>query len=183
MEQPILQTERLVLRPFCLEDGPRVEQLAGTKEVAATTLTVPHPYPVGGGETWIATHQEQLESGMGVHYAMIERSTDELIGCISLSINPSHRRAELGYWIGPAYWNRGYCTEAGRALLAMGFDKLELHRIDARHFARNPSSGRVMEKLGMQREGLQRGALQKGDTFEDVVLYGMLATDSRLREP
>ena len=181
MEQPILHTERLILRPFQLEDGPRVEEVAGTKEVADTTLTIPHPYPAGGGETWIATHRDEWESGAGVHYAIVDRGTGQVIGCIGLSINAKHKNAELGYWVGPSYWNRGYCTEAGHAVIRMGFENLQLHRIESRHFARNRSSGRVMEKLGMEREGFQRGAMQKGETFEDLVLYGILETDWRRR--
>ncbi len=183
MEQPILHTERLILRPFHREDGLRVEELAGKKEVADTTLTIPHPYPAGGGETWIATHHEEWESGAGVTYAIVEKETNALVGCIGLSINAKHRHGELGYWVGPEYWNRGYCTEAARALLAMGFNNLQLYRIESRHFARNPSSGRVMEKLGMKREGFQRGAMLKQDTFEDLVLYGILEPDWRSSAP
>jgi RimJ/RimL family protein N-acetyltransferase len=179
IEQPILNTERLVLRPFDLDDGPRVHELAGSKEVADTTLTIPHPYPGGAAEMWIGLHREAWENGTDVHYAVIERATNELIGTVGLSINPRHRNAELGYWVGPAYWNHGYCTEAARAVMELGFDVLQLHRIESRHFARNPSSGRVMEKLGMTKEGFQRGAMQKGDAFEDIVLYGILASDRR----
>jgi RimJ/RimL family protein N-acetyltransferase len=54
-----------------------------------------------------------------------------------------------------------------------------LHRIDARHLTRNPLSGRVMQKSGMRYEGVQRGAIRKWDRFEDVALYGLLASDSR----
>jgi RimJ/RimL family protein N-acetyltransferase len=179
MEQPILHTERLILRPFHLDDGPRVEELAGKKEVAETTLTIPHPYPAGGAATWIATHRGNWEGGHGVTYAIVERATNLLVGCVGVSINAAHRHGELGYWVGPDYWNRGYCTEASRAILAMAFNSLQLYRIESRHFARNPSSGRVMEKLGMKREGLQRGAMLKWDTFEDIVLFGILESDWR----
>jgi hypothetical protein len=55
-QQPTLETPRLVLRPFTLEDAPAVQRLAGAKEVAATMLAVPHPYEDGIAEQWISTH-------------------------------------------------------------------------------------------------------------------------------
>lgn len=171
---PVLATERLRLRPFDLADASRVEALAGAYEVADTTLTLPHPYPPGAAAVWIGTHGRSWETGSAVIYAIEEASNDTVIGCISLGIAAAHSRAEIGYWIGVPYWNKGYCTEAGRALLDLGFATLGLHRIDSRHFTRNPASGRVMQKLGMQLEGIQREAIRKGDRFEDVALYSIL---------
>ena len=177
IDQPVLRTERLLLRPFRLEDAPAVEKLAGTKEVADTTLTIPHPYPPGAAEAWIGTHRDDWDNGTGANYAIISSDTDELIGTVGLSIDARHKSAELGYWVGPAFWNRGYCTEAARAVVAMAFDTLHLHRVESRHFLRNPSSGRVMEKLGMRQEGVQREAMLKNDRFEDLVQYAVLSTD------
>lgn len=177
-DQPILRTARLTLRPFWLEDGPRVQQLAGAIEVADTTLAIPHPYPDGAAEAWIGTHADAWTSGLSVTYAMVESETHDLVGCIGLSIASQHARAELGYWVGHPYWNRGYCTEAGKALFSLGFGLLKLHRIESRHFVRNAASGRVMQKLGMQREGFQRGAMLKNGRFEDLVLYGIIVSDA-----
>src|SRR6476620_2727177 len=75
--QPTLETPRLTLRPFVPEDGPTVERLAGAREVAETTLTIPHPYPPGGGAMWIATHASGWESGTTVTFAMVDRATNE----------------------------------------------------------------------------------------------------------
>jgi hypothetical protein len=65
-EMPQLFTERLVLRPFVVSDGPEVERLAGSQRVADTTLTIPHPYPIGGGATWIDTHADAWQRGVGL---------------------------------------------------------------------------------------------------------------------
>ena len=62
-------------------------------------------------------------------------------------------------------------------LLYPGVWALGLHRVDGRHLARNPASGRVMEKLGMQFEGLHRQAIRKWDRFEDVTHHAILVTD------
>ena len=92
---------------------------------------------------------------------------------------PEHARAELGYWVGVPYWNRGVATEAARALVAFGFGALGLHRVQARHLTRNPASGRVMQKLGMRLEGVHREAVRKWDRFEDLAMYAVLAREWR----
>ena len=175
--QPTLRTERLILRPFAAEDASRVEELAGAREVADTTLHIPHPYPDGVAAAWIAGHPRQWETGGGVTSAIAERRGGALVGAIALTLAPEHARAELGYWIGLAHWNQGYCTEASRALLEFAFDELRLNRVQARHLTRNPASGRVMQKLGMQLEGVHREAVRKWDRFEDLALYAILAAE------
>ena len=59
-EQPIIQAGQLLLRPFQIEDGTQVQQLAGDKDIAATTFYIPHPYENDLAEKWIATHCEKF---------------------------------------------------------------------------------------------------------------------------
>jgi len=99
---------------------------------------------------------------------------ESLIGMISLQVEHSHSRAELGFWIGTAFWNKGYCTEAANAMIAFGFTTLALHRIFSMHYTRNSASGAVLRKLTMRHEGTQRGHYFKNGVFEDVELYGLL---------
>lgn len=179
VERPTLETERLILRPFVMTDAPEVQQLAGDREIASTTLNIPHPYEDGMAEQWIATHQERFESGDLVNFAIVLKQGNRLIGAIGLNITPAHSRAELGYWIGKEYWGKGYATEAAAAVLRYGFDVLGLHRIFARHLTRNPASGRVMQKIGMQYEGRMRGHLKKWDAFEDIETYGILQGEQK----
>ena len=177
MQQEILQTTRLVLRPFRLDDAATVERLAGAREIADTTMNVPHPYPPGAATAWIAQHEASWAAGTDLTYAITRRDTGELIGAIHLAIVADHAKAEIGYWIGAADWNHGYCTEAARALVRFGFETLGLHRIQGRHLVRNAASGRVMAKLGMQLEGVHRDDFRKWEKFEDVGVYAMLATE------
>jgi RimJ/RimL family protein N-acetyltransferase len=179
MQQPQIETTCLELRPFTPADAPAVQRLASEHAVADTTLNIPHPYPDGAAETWIASHPEDFRAGMGVTFALALRETGELCGSLGLTISPRHAHAELGYWLGVPYWNRGYATEAATALLTYGFTVLGLHRIYASYFARNPASGRVLQKLGMTLEGTQREHLRKGERFEDVVTYGILCHEWR----
>jgi len=173
--RPTLHTGRLCLRPLTLEDAPRVQQLAGDKDIARTTLTIPHPYPDGAAEQWIATQQERFEKDELVNFAVTRKDDQALMGVISLKLDLAHANAELGYWIGKPYWSQGYTTEAAKAVLAYGFKELKLHRIYAHYMAHNPASGRVMEKIGMTYEGRLRGHILKWGAFYDVVAYSILA--------
>jgi len=173
-EFPTLRTEHLVLRAFNLSDAPEVQHLAGAKEIASVTLHIPHPYKDGVAELWISSHQGAFDRGESVALAVTLRADGTLIGAVSLSLDQTHERAELGYWIGVPYWGQGYCTEAARAMVNYGFEVLGLHRIHASHFASNPASGRVMQKLGMTREGCLRHHVKKWGAFEDLVCYGLL---------
>jgi ribosomal-protein-alanine N-acetyltransferase len=172
--RPTIKTERLVLRPFELADAKDVQRLAGARAIADTTLNIPYPYEDGMAEEWISTHQPKFEAGNLCNFAVVLRNSGELIGAIGLVIVSRFERAELGYWIGKPYWQKGYCTEAGRAVLQYGSTVLKLNRIHASHLTRNPSSGRVMQKIGMVREGRARQHVKRWDRFEDLELYGIL---------
>lgn len=175
---PRLLTERLTLRPFVLSDGPEVEQLAGARLVADTTLTIPHPYPLGGGATWIATHADAWNRRLGLALAICDRDGSEaLLGAISLHVAQAHRHGEIGYWISADRWGHGYATEAAGAVTAYAFTELELHRVQGRHFTRNAASGRVLQKIGMQFEGIHRDAYLRWGQFEDVAVYAILASE------
>jgi RimJ/RimL family protein N-acetyltransferase len=174
---PRLSTKRLVLRPFTSADGPVVENLAGEREVADTTLAMPHPYPSGGGASWIATHSENWNSNSILALAICDRQSHELLGAISLHVEEMHRHGEIGYWIGTKYWGNGYATEAARAMIDYAFTELRLHRIQARHFVRNPASGRVLQKVGMKLEGTHRDAYIRWEQFESVDVYAILESE------
>lgn len=179
--QPILTTKRLTLRSFTLDDALRVQELAGDRDLASTTLNLPHPYEDGMAEQWIGSHREQFESGQAAIYAIVLSSEDLLVGAMSLmKINQRHQRAEIGYWIGKSYWNQGYCTEAAHAVLRYAFDVLELNRVHAYHFSRNPASGRVMHKIGVTHEGCLRQHVERWGQFEDLECYGILKEEYSL---
>lgn len=172
-DQPVLRTTRLVLRPFSATDAFMVQQLAGDREVADTTLNLPHPYGDGVADAWITSHQMGWDTQTVATWAIVTPS-DELRGAVGLNLNVRHRRAEIGYWIGRPWWGQGLATEAVRALLEFAFTTLELNRVQATHLVRNPASGRVMQKAGMSREGLHREKFLKNDALEDVVEYAVL---------
>lgn len=177
VERPSLETERLLLRPFCLGDCDDIQRICSDKEVAANTRTIEHPYPEGAAEVWVKQHAEFWAKGKSAIFAICRKGERQVIGAIGLELNPDDHNAELGYWIDKECRGQGYATEASEGLIQFGFERLGLHRIVAHHIARNPASGRVMEKVGMVREGVLRGHFRKWGVFEDVVIYGILKSD------
>lgn len=108
-------------------------------------------------------------------FAVTLRASSELVGACGLHGRQTGATAELGYWIGKPFWGRGYATEAARAVVAYGFDTLGLHRVFAMAYSRNPTSSRVLEKLGMRWEGRLREHIEKWGHFEDADVWGILA--------
>jgi ribosomal-protein-alanine N-acetyltransferase len=173
---PVLDTPRLRLRPFCPADAESVVRLAGHREIAATTLTIPHPYSQQDAQTWIGAHAAEAEAGRAWTFAITLRS-GELVGAIGLHVVPAHRRAEVGYWIGVDRWGQGFASEALRAMLDFGFSTLGLNRIEAHVFPGNPASRRVLEKLGFRFEGLLRQHVVKDGVPLDGLFYARLSSD------
>ena len=180
MPLPTLTTARLVLRGFTMDDAPRLRRLAGAREIAATTLRMPHPYEEGMAEAWIGGTETAWDARERLALAVTTHA-DGVVGGIGLNLVPEHRRAEMGYWIGVPYWNRGYATEAAGAVLDFAFGELGLNRVMGRYFARNPASGKVLRKLGMTHEGTLREHVVRWGQLHDLECYAVLAREWRGR--
>ena len=170
----ILKTTRLTLRPLALTDAPRVQHLAGAREVALNTLTIPHPYPDGAAEEWI----RRRVSGESPELAFAI-DDGELAGLVGLHVKRDDDIAEIGYWIGVPYWGRGYATEAAREVMRYGFEELNLNKIYAGYFKRNAASGKVLRKLGMTLEGTLRQHHKKWGEYVDVAFMAILRSEWR----
>jgi RimJ/RimL family protein N-acetyltransferase len=169
-----LHTDRLILRPYALTDITDLVRLAGTREVAATTLRIPHPYTEQDARDFLA---KCAEPSAEPRFAITRRSDGQFCGGIGLRVDEAQHHAELGYWLGVPYWGQGYATESGRAVLDYGFDTLGLHRIYASYVTPNVASGRVLRKISMRHEGLMREHICKWGTFYDIECYGILKSD------
>src|SRR5258708_22781165 len=116
MQQPTLHTSRLTLRTFSLADAPAVQRLLAAREIAEMTANIPHPYEDGMAEEWILSNIAPREDDEGASFAITLREDSNtsatLCGAMGISINTAHQHAELGYWMGVPYWNKGYATEA-----------------------------------------------------------------------
>ena len=136
-------------------------------------MRIPHPYEEKHAREFLAsvTHENELRLGMRL------KADNRLIGGIGLHPDPQHNRAELGYWIGVPFWGNGYATEAARAVMKYGFEKLQLNRIFAAHFRGNTASGNVLQKIGMRYEGQMRQAVVKWGQYIDLERYAILRED------
>lgn len=143
VEPPHLETERLILRRPVPGDAPAIQRLAGDWEVARYTARIPHPYPEGAAERWIATLADEDD----MVFAVERRDDGAFLGCCGIMVE-ADGAAEVGYWIGRPFWGRGYATEALGAVVGMAFDRLGVDRVRASAMPANRASIRVQEKVG-----------------------------------
>ena len=171
MTEPVeLKTERLLLRPFRLEEvddvyakDPEWERYLG--------LPLPQPYTRRDAEAYIAGRL-LADWTTNPTFAIVLDST--VISGIGLRIVEAHQRAELGYALARVHWDKGLMPEAAKAVLDYGFVEHGLAKIYAMADLRNIRSYRVMEKLGMTREGVLRNHSVKRGELRDDVVYGLL---------
>lgn len=174
---PTLNTPRLILRPFKIEDAPIVGELANDRDIATNTENLPHPYDESMARQWIGNHQDLFDQGSLLNLAIVTRKQNKVIGAIGFDLDFKNDCAELGYWLGRPYWGMGYATEAAKRMLHYGFTELKFHRIHSCHLSINPASGKVLQKIGMKHEGRLREHLKKWDVYEDVEKYGILRNE------
>ena len=142
---PTIRTARLDLRPPRPADARRLAALANDFDVVRMTGSMPWPFTPADAEAWIAQAQRADPSQEALF--VIELPGEGPIGVIGLDPD-GEMTVEVGYWLGRPYWDRGYATEALKALLGWARDTWGRRWITARHFADNPASGAVLIKAG-----------------------------------
>ena len=174
----LLETERLILRPFRAEDGEAMfRNWAHDPEVTKYLTWQPHEN--AGASHAIAALWER-ESGKPDFYqwAIVPRGQEEPIGSLSVvRLREDIDEAEIGYCMSKAYWGRGIMPEALKAVMDYLFDTAGMNRVSACHDANNPKSGRVMEKAGMKREGTLRASQRSNRGIVDMTVYSVLAEE------
>ena len=145
-----LRTDRLFLRPAWLEDAPELARTIGQEPVVRMLARVPWPYREEHARAWIGTPKDRYLPSLLV--TLPEESGRIVGGC---GLHEDAGRIEVGYWIAPPYWSRGYATEALGGLLSLA--RLAGHRrIMGRHAADNAASARVLRKAGFLPTGRAR---------------------------
>lgn len=167
-KMPVLQTERLTLRKLTPRDAQDMFDYAHRADVTRYLTWSPHP-DVRYSREYLEYLQGRYAGGMYYDWGVIDRSTGKMIGtCGFTSFNCTHDKAEIGYVLHPDYWGKGLAAEAVKKILDFGFEKLRLHRIEAKFMKENDRSLRVMEKVGMTFEGYEREAMLIKGTYVTV---------------
>jgi RimJ/RimL family protein N-acetyltransferase len=174
---PSIETERLILRPIVVTDGPALFAIFSDPEVMRY-WSWPPLTSLEQAES-LAREIDALWRGRTLlQWGITRRDRDGVIGTVTLgSWEKRHRRAELGYALARAHHGHGYAREAVAGALEFGFATMGLHRIGADTEPRNARSIRLLEQLGFRREGLQREAYFHMGEWQDAALYGLLEED------
>ena len=139
-----IRTENLLLRPGWVDDAPALTEAFAREDVVMTLATAPWPYSVDDAVAYLGRERSTHEVDLLIF--LRTPGTPRLIGGIGIADRDGD--SELGYWIVPSHWGRGYATEAARAVVAAARDSLRIDRLVSGHFTDNPAPGAVLRKLG-----------------------------------
>jgi RimJ/RimL family protein N-acetyltransferase len=145
---PVLKTERLTLRAPRDADAKAIAKLVNDRRIAENTARIPHPYGIDDAEQFIAAVNKR--DGEACFVVLLDGT---LIGACGIDLREDG--AEVGYWLGVAYWGRGFATEAVRAAIDHAFGDLEYETLQSGARVSNPASRRVLEKCGFQWTGVR----------------------------
>lgn len=147
---PAIAGERFALRPLRPSDAGLVQLYASDRRVAEMTSNIPHPYPPGAAQAFVARALADANDRAIWALDASEQGSSELLGLLSLT-RLDRDQAEIGYWVAPALWNAGYASEAVGAVVAA--NPLECRSIFATVFQDNPGSARVLTNAGFEYVG------------------------------
>jgi RimJ/RimL family protein N-acetyltransferase len=161
-----------LVRSWRQEDAPSLVRHANNRRVWVNLRDrFPHPYTSDDGARFLAwVLAERPETNFAIAVGK------EAVGAIGYQIQPDVHRisAEIGFWLGEAYWGRGIVTEALRAVTEHAFHTHNLRRLFAGVFEWNPASMRVLEKVGYTREAVLRKSAIKDGRIIDQALYAIV---------
>lgn len=162
----------VAIRSFQNEDREQLARIADNPKVVRYLMNrFPHPYTATDADTWLAlTRLETRPCNFAIEWR------GELVGGIGMDpmADVHAGTAEIGYWLGEPYWGKGLAARAVGLLLPYAFEELLFIRLQAKVFAGNGASMRVLEKNGFVREGIMRKHVSKNGVVLDAVLYAKL---------
>ncbi len=177
----ILETERLILREFTMDDVESSLKYGGDPENVWFMVWGPNDRTATEEYLQKKLEDQRLKPRMCYDMAVCLKDTGEHIGGFGLFLDEGRLTGDIGWILRKDMWHRGYATEAASALLKFGFETLGMHRIIAKCNAQNTASYRVMERLRMRREAHFRSARYErvGDRREwvDEYVYAILKTE------
>jgi [ribosomal protein S5]-alanine N-acetyltransferase len=174
---PLLETPRLILREIVPADTDAIFRIRGDYEVTKYNSGAAYEHPEQAADL-IGAMAHAYQEGTELRWGITLKGTDTVIGMCGFNYWIRRDcRASIGYDLAHAYWGTGIMTEAIRAIIDFGFDRMALNRIEADADARNLASARVLEKVGFKREGLQQEQFYESGMFNDLMLFALLRKD------
>jgi RimJ/RimL family protein N-acetyltransferase len=166
-----IEGEGFTLRAWRGDDAEALVVHANDPQVARCLGDrFPHPYALDDAHLFIA---HALHASSGRAYAIQVNGE----ACGGIGVHPGEgverHSGELGYWLGRAYWGEGIATAAVRAIVPHALREMELYRLQARVFADNPASMRVLERCGFDREAVLRRLVVKGERLLDMHVFAI----------
>lgn len=176
---PDLETSRLLLRKLRPGDAEDMFEYASDPEVARDVTWEAHA-SVESSRAFIDFVVRKYAEKKVSEWGVVLREGGKLIGtCGFVYWRPDHGRAEIGYALSRKYWGRGLMTEAVAAVMAFAFDKMKVHRLEARCIDSNAGSEKVMIKSGMKYEGTMRDCVFEKGRFKTLKMYSILEGEYR----
>lgn len=183
MTRIVLPAEPLIdgptaLRPWRDSDIPALVSICRDPEIVRWTR-VPSPYGETDAALFMLERLDALHAGTRAPFAIVSaHDHQQLLGSVSLMrFAWQHRRAEIGYFVGPEARGDGHATRAVHLLCDWGFEQLELERIDLLAATGNRPSQRVAERAGFKRETVLRSYLVGKTGREDMIMFSLLAPE------
>lgn len=171
---PTITTERLILRKMTMNDAAELFEYASDPEVTRQVLWDSHR-GIEDARSYLLLMTTKYERHDVAEWGIVHKQDSKFIGtCGFIWWDPSNYRAEIGYALSRAYWNRGLMTEAVREIISFGFEKMRLNRIEARCMLGNAASERVLQKTGMKFEGIMRKQAFAKGIFHDLRMYSII---------
>ncbi|MBQ4282934.1 MAG: GNAT family N-acetyltransferase [Lachnospira sp.] len=152
MQTPILETERLILRPLTVQDAQDIYDRWTSDERVAKYMRWSTHKSVEETKEWLLMEEEGNSKAEHYNWGFVLKSTGELIGCGGIFYNKDKCAYELGYNTMYDYWRQGYTTEAAKRMLDFGIQQLGVYEYVCCHATDNPASGAVMRKCGFEYE-------------------------------
>ena len=174
----VLETPRLILRPFTVEDGPAMyRNWCGDPEVTRYLTWPAHTSEAVSTEIALFWASQYAQPTF-YQWAMVLKSLGEPIGSIGVVGRSEPIAAvEVGYCIGRPWWGQGLTAEALSRLLPFFLEEVGANRVECTHDLRNPNSGKVMAKCGMTFEGVRRQGARNNLGLCDAACYAILKED------
>ena len=176
---PIIETERLILRSLKMTDAQAIfDNWLSDERISDNRVSAAHKSvseTIKKLEKIVNNYSKNDFCWWGIE----QKVNGELIGEIDLyDFDNETGNCEVSYSIGYEWWNKGYATEALRAVVDFGFRQMNVHKIAAAHNTDNPASGKVMTKVGMVQEGVIRHMIRNSNNqYKDCAVYGILQED------